>query len=146
MSDMKSPLLQGAAMFRVQNILSGKWKITLLDVKTIIETGRESEMRDATRLIPACKIREGIEIMCQEIQTFGFHGTYKLLSYPNLFYQTPKLWEYKPLKGLYFLYHFIPQKSTNEPSGFFHFGETFASFSHSNVANAFRSSSVVTSR
>ena len=31
MSDMKSPLLQGAAMFRVQNILSGKWKITLLD-------------------------------------------------------------------------------------------------------------------
>ena len=31
MSDMKSPLLQGAAMVRVQNILSGKWKITLLD-------------------------------------------------------------------------------------------------------------------
>ena len=76
MSDMKSPLLQGAAMFRVQNILSGKWKITLLDVKTIIETGRESEMRDATRLIPACKIREGTEIMCREIQTFGFPGTY----------------------------------------------------------------------
>ena len=68
MSDMKSPLLQGAAMFRVQNILSGKWKITLLDVKTIIETGRESEMRDATRLIPACKIREGIEIMCRAME------------------------------------------------------------------------------
>ena len=68
MSDMKSPLLQGAAMFRVQNILSGKWKITLLDVKTIIETGRESEMRDATRLIPACKIREGTEIMCQAME------------------------------------------------------------------------------
>ncbi len=89
---------------------------------------------------------KGVEEMCKEIQTFGFPCTYKLLSYPNLFYQTPKLWEYKPLKGLYFLYHFIPQKSTNEPSGFFHFGETFASFSHSNVANAFRSSSVVTSR
>ena len=85
-------------------------------------------------------------VMCKEIQMFGFLYTYKLLSYPNLFYQTLKLWEYKPLKGLYFLYHFIPQKSTNEPSGFFHFGETFASFSHSNVANAFRSSSVVTSR
>ena len=84
--------------------------------------------------------------MCKEIQTFGFPYTYKLLSYPNLFYQTPKLWEYKPLKGLHFLYHFIPQKSTKEPSGFFHFGGTFASFSHSNVANAFRSSSVVTSR
>ena len=68
MSDMKSPLLQGAAMVRVQNILSGKWKITLLDVKTIIETGRESEMRDATRLIPACKIRVGIEIMCRAME------------------------------------------------------------------------------
>ena len=84
--------------------------------------------------------------MCLEIQTFGFPHTYKLLSYPNLFYKTPTLWEYKPLKGLDFLYHFIPQKSTKEPSGFFHFGETFASFSHSNVANAFRSSSVVISR
>lgn len=84
--------------------------------------------------------------MCLEIQMFGFLYTYKLLSYPNLFYHTPKLWECKPLKGLDFLYHFIPQKSTKEPSGFFHFGETFASFSHSNVANAFLSCSVVTSR
>ncbi len=25
-------------------------------------------MRDATRLIPACKIREGIEIMCQAME------------------------------------------------------------------------------
>ena len=31
MSNLKSPLPQGAAMVRVQNILSGKWKITLLD-------------------------------------------------------------------------------------------------------------------
>lgn len=52
------------------------------------------------------QVAEGLrggDKMCREIQTFGFPGTYKLLSYPNLFYQTPKLWEYKPLKGLYFL-------------------------------------------
>ena len=30
MSNMKSPLPQCASMVRVQNILSGKWKITIL--------------------------------------------------------------------------------------------------------------------
>ena len=30
MSSMKAPLPQCAAMVRVQNILSGKWKITIL--------------------------------------------------------------------------------------------------------------------
>ena len=30
MSNMKAPLPQCAAMVRVQNILSGKWKITIL--------------------------------------------------------------------------------------------------------------------
>ena len=30
MSNMKSPLPQCASMVRIQNILSGKWKITIL--------------------------------------------------------------------------------------------------------------------
>lgn len=42
--------------------------------------------------------------MCLEIQTFGFPHTYKLLSYPNLFYKTPNLYGSKPIKGLDFLF------------------------------------------
>lgn len=34
--------------------------------------------------------------MCQEIQTFGFLRTYKLLSYPNLFEQTSYLRDSEP--------------------------------------------------
>ena len=30
---------------------------------------------------------KGVAAMCREIQMFGFPGTYKLLSYPNLFFQ-----------------------------------------------------------
>ena len=48
--------------------------------------------------------------------------------------------------GLDFFYHFNPQKSTKEPSLFFHFLEIFLSFSYSIVARALRSSSVVMSR
>lgn len=37
------------------------------------------------------KLQDGEETLdvCQEIQTFGFPGTYKLLSYPNYFLQRP---------------------------------------------------------
>ena len=49
--------------------------------------------------------------------------------------------------GYYFyLFLLIPQKSTREPSGFFHFADTFLSFSSSRVASAFAFSSTVISR
>lgn len=49
--------------------------------------------------------------------------------------------------GFYFyLFLLIPQKSTREPSGFFHFADTFLSFSSSRVASAFAFSSAVMSR
>ena len=49
--------------------------------------------------------------------------------------------------GFYFyLFLLIPQKSTREPSGVFHFADTFLSFSSSRVASAFAFSSAVMSR
>ena len=49
--------------------------------------------------------------------------------------------------GFYFyLLFLIPQKSTREPSGFFHFAHTFLSFSSSRVASAFAFSSAMMSR
>ena len=42
--------------------------------------------------------------MCTEIQTFGFHYTYKLLFYPNFFSKILNLYESKPIKGLDFLF------------------------------------------
>lgn len=52
------------------------------------------------------KYQEGQEVnMCQKIQTFGFPGTYKLLSYPNLFPKISNLYGSKPIKGLVFLFY-----------------------------------------
>ena len=49
--------------------------------------------------------------------------------------------------GFYFYPFFrTPQKFTREPSEFFHFADTFLSFSSSKVASAFAFSSVVMSR
>ena len=45
MSNMKAPLPQCAAMVRVQNILSGKWKITILWYIAEYEVQRFGELR-----------------------------------------------------------------------------------------------------
>ena len=45
MSNMKSPLPQCASMVRVQNILSGKWKITILWYISEYEIQRFGELR-----------------------------------------------------------------------------------------------------
>jgi integrase/recombinase XerD len=77
------------------------------------------------------------------------------LRYPNLYKIQTFLNNYLSLldwdlKRFGFYFHFLllksPQKFTNEPSAFFHFGVTFLSFSLSRVASAFAESSVVMSR
>ena len=45
MSNMKSPLPQCASMVRIQNILSGKWKITILWYISEYEIQRFGELR-----------------------------------------------------------------------------------------------------
>lgn len=45
MSNMKSPLPQCASMVRIQNILSGKWKITILWYISEYENQRFGELR-----------------------------------------------------------------------------------------------------
>ena len=45
MSNMKSPLPQCASMVRIQNILSGKWKITILWYIAEYEVQRFGELR-----------------------------------------------------------------------------------------------------
>ncbi len=69
-----------------------------------------------------------------KIQTFqrkyGSHNKYRLKRFGFYFYP----------------FLLIPQKSTREPSGFFHFAGTFLSFSSSRVASAFAFSSAVMSR
>ncbi len=45
MGNMKAPLPQCAAMVRVQNILSGKWKITILWYIAEYEVQRFGELR-----------------------------------------------------------------------------------------------------
>lgn len=56
--------------------------------------------------------------------------------------------KYHPKRFGFYFYHFFltPQKATSEPSVFFHFTDTFLSFSSSSVASAFAFSSVVMSR
>ena len=45
MSNMKSPLPQCASMVRIQNILSGKWKITILWYIAEYKVQRFGELR-----------------------------------------------------------------------------------------------------
>lgn len=76
------------------------------------------------------------------------------LSYPNLNkiqtflrkYLVCSKYRLKRFGFYFYLFLLIPQKSTREPSGFFHFADTFLSFSSSRVASAFAFSSAVMSR
>ena len=76
------------------------------------------------------------------------------LSYPNLnkiqTFQKKDVnrnkYRLKKFGYYFYLFLLIPQKSTREPSGFFHFADTFLSFSSSRVASAFAFSSTVISR
>ena len=76
------------------------------------------------------------------------------LSYPNLNkiqtfqrkYKSHNKYRLKRFGFYFYLLLLIPQKSTREPSGFFHFADTFLSFSSSRVASAFAFSSAVMSR
>ena len=53
MSNMKAPLPQCVAMVRIQNILSGKWKITILWYIAEYEVQRFGELRKS--FIPLLK-------------------------------------------------------------------------------------------
>ena len=76
------------------------------------------------------------------------------IRYPNLYkiqtfqrkYKSHNKYRLKRFGFYFYLLLLIPQKSTREPSGFFHFAETFLSFSSSRVASAFAFSSAVMSR
>ncbi len=76
------------------------------------------------------------------------------LSYPNLnkiqTFQKKDVnrnkYRLKKFGYYFYLFLLIPQKSTREPSGFFHFADTFLSFSSSRVASAVAFSSTVISR
>ena len=76
------------------------------------------------------------------------------LSYPNLNkiqtfqrkYRSHNKYRLKRFGFYFYPFLLIPQKSTREPSGFFHFAGTFLSFSSSRVASAFAFSSAVMSR
>ncbi len=76
------------------------------------------------------------------------------LRYPNLNkiqtfqrkYENHNKYRLKRFGFYFYPFLLIPQKSTREPSGFFHFAGTFLSFSSSRVASAFAFSSAVMSR
>jgi len=85
-----------------------------------------------------------------ELRRIRYHD----LSYPNLnkiqTFQKKDVnrnkYRLKKFGYYFYLFLLIPQKSTREPSGFFHFADTFLSFSSSRVASAFAFSSTVISR
>ncbi len=76
------------------------------------------------------------------------------IRYPNLNkiqtfqrkYENRNKYRLKRFGYYFYLFLLKPQKSTREPSGFFHFADTFLSFSSSRVDSAFAFSSAVMSR
>ena len=85
MSNMKSPLPQCAAMVRIQNILSGKWKITILWYIAEYEVQRFGELRRRLGDITQSTLTKQL----RELEQDGFISRY-------IYQEVPPKVEYSP--------------------------------------------------